>query len=157
MIAETKNQLSQLVEINRALSHDLDQSNRKGALLAREREDLLVENERLRAEIRRAALERAGDRARTDERSFEHRSYVRELEEMRRELDSLLQDAEAARARAHQAEERQRALLAQVHKVERERDALNAQLEESLGFVDEIKSRLLELPEPRAERRSLLD
>lgn len=100
MIENIKERLSQLVEINRALAHDLDVSRRVAARLGRERDEML------------------------------------------RERNAVLRDAEAARSRALRAEDLAAALTGRLEEAERERDEFISKLEESTEAMDEIRSRL---------------
>ena len=111
MITETKRQVSQMVEINRALTQDLDISHRNAAEFARER-DALVEN----------------------------------IEKMRHELDILLRDSDASRTRAHRAENQLSILAVQLQETEEERDDIKLQFDESASAMEEIRSRLVNLP-----------
>lgn len=66
--------------------------------------------------------------------------------ELSRERDTALRDAQAARTRANRAEERLAETLSRLHQVERERDEVIDQLTESHSAMDEIRSRLTDLP-----------
>jgi len=144
MIEEAKRRVTQLLEINRALTHDLDIGHRNAAQLARERDQLSAEVEELRAENQR--LQNPG--AQPDcEIDAEALACALEEEQQRgeimgREMDVLLQDCEAARNRAYQAEESARALAAHLRDLEQERDNARMQLDESTMAMQAIRHRL---------------
>ncbi len=52
MVSDTNRKLTQLVEINRALAHDLDLSRRLSSELSRDRDELLLQVEELENEVR---------------------------------------------------------------------------------------------------------
>ena len=148
MIAEFKMQVSQLIEINQALAHDLDVCHRKAAELARAKEALQDDNEALQIEVKRlAAQERDEGAARVEEQlRGEVKDRQRELARLRHDLEVQRRDAEVARMRATHAEEQFRLQRVKLDQLEQERDALKDQLDESVAAMDEIRSHLIALP-----------
>ncbi len=149
MISETKKRLTHLVEINRALSSDLDMSRRMITKLGRERDTLRGRVDTLEVEVANVTF---GDT--TEESPYDMEKMREELLEERYKLDAIcrerdiaLRDAETARARANLSEQRFRTLSNQVGEIEQERDDVVYQLEESNAAIDEIRCRLLSLPE----------
>lgn len=146
MIEEAKRRVTQLLEINRALTHDLDISHRNAAKLARERDALADEVDSLRSQIDLADQPRsAAPAGQPDTEALMALAEEQHInEQLRAEIDVLLRDCEAARSRAYQAEERARVLAARLHQVEEERDAAEYQLGESTQAMESIRHRLYE-------------
>lgn len=146
MITEAKRHVSQLLEINRALTHDLDISHRNAAKLARERDALADEVDSLRSQIDTTDESGGGawTRQPTDDLALELDEERNANEQLRAEIDVLLRDCEAARTRAYQAEERARDLTLLLRQVEEERDAARDQLGESTQAMESIRHRLYE-------------
>ena len=139
MIAETHRRIAQLVEMNRALVHDLDLSRKATAQLARERDALRQQVETYRVQIaRREAVDR-------DENEVLGRRLMeteRELSEIRDQLEILQREQAAA---GDQAEEDLALALRTLEQLKRERDDLKQQLDESLASLEQIHFSLLDL------------
>lgn len=154
MIAETQKNISQLVEINRALAHDLDVSRRVIAELGRDRE---TQCQHAVGPTVGTGIEVPGKL--TEELRRENARLKRELAEeqrlsqtIRREMEVVLGDAEMAWERARYSEEQNGTLLAHFQRLEQERDDAVLQLEESTAAMDEIRHRLFTLPEEVSPR-----
>jgi chromosome segregation ATPase len=141
MITEIKERLKQLAEVNSALAQDLDVSRRVAAKLGRERDSL-------REQVKQLTRQQTPDPG-ADRLQRELALQRRQLKEFSREQDTALRDAQAARTRANLADERLTELWARLHQVEQERDEAMSQLSESTSAMDEIRSRLLNLPDAR--------
>jgi chromosome segregation ATPase len=115
MTGEIKTKISQLLEMNRALAHDLDVSHRCVAELSCERDVLRERVIRLESEI--GQLEHRGAR-----------------------------EGSLRESRADLAEERLREMILRFRDVEEERDDIRLQLDEMTLAMDEIRSRLTNLP-----------
>jgi chromosome segregation ATPase len=153
MIAETKRRVSQLQEIIRALTQDLDISRRNAAEFASERDVLQEHVERLQNEIKTQTSLGEIEDLRLEKEKLRRQlvNKQREIDEMRRELDVLLCDSEASRARTNHAEKQLSILHFRFRDVEEERDEIKLQFDESAVALEEIRNRLLNLPNPNEE------
>lgn len=145
MIAETKRRVVQLVEINRALTYDLDLSHRKTARLARERDALRREVEQLRCE---AQISPAAPAAEDPALREDLQQAIRCVEQLRFELQDAEQARAAASARAERAEHELHVALAELSRSEEDREVLRLQLDESVGTLEEIRVHLIDLGGP---------
>ena len=118
-VAEMKSHVTQLIETNRALAHDLDTSRRIVAERDRERHTAGGELAKMREQL--ASEQRAAQR-------------------MRRERKVLLHDAAAGKAQANRVQDQFRKLALRLRDLERERDALRGELDETSAAMDEILS-----------------
>lgn len=144
---ETKKRLSQLVEINRALAHDLDVSRRIVAELGNERDALKDRVERLESEVEVAGsgLEHQGQLS--AKKILGELKEVRGImKEVREERDCALRGVEAATARANKAEDKLKAMASRMNELEKERDIYMLKVDEMAEAMIEIRYRLSELP-----------
>jgi len=134
MTGEIKLQIEQLVEMNRALAHDLDLSHKIVAKLSNERDSLRAHVERL-------------------ESGMHGRGAVRQRQEsagMQRQRNQAMRRAEEADRRASRVEQRLRELALRFGEVEEERDGFRLQLDEMNDAMEEIRLRLSQLPASEA-------
>jgi chromosome segregation ATPase len=146
MIAEAKQRIAQLVEVNRALTCDLDISHRNEAEAARQRDRLLDQVAALKVEVEQLKTNRPVDQASGDLDSLRG-ELAREQDrsaELQRELDVVLLDSQAVRARAYRAEESLRLVDSRLEQLEEERNLAVAQLGDSTAAMEDIRCRLYE-------------
>lgn len=157
MIAETKNRLAQVVEINRALSQDLDVSRRQVAEISRDRDALRQKVETLEGQIQDAAFAPEPRSTRNEIESIreELTEAWRQTNMMMEEQTELMERAEHAQNRADQAEQQLHSMLVHLQRVEQERNQLSVSLEESQAAMMEIHTRLVQLPPNQIDFRSL--
>lgn len=142
IVAETNKGLMQLVEINRALAHDLDLSRRMVAELSREKEDLLNENEILRIEQQQFQMTENVWPRKEERGAVGSGDGDRLQEELRKKLHLAERDTVAERARADMAEQQLRLLESEFESLVRERNSIRARLDESNLAMEEIRYRL---------------
>lgn len=147
MTDDIRKRLSQLVEINRALAHDLDMSRRIIAELGNERDSLIARIESLEVEIADAAHRETEDKSRSDsvDLQCELIEERQKLREMNRQWTHTLKETEAAAQRANLAEERLYSLTTLLRETEEERDSYKVQIDEMTEAMDEIKYNLANL------------
>lgn len=133
-ICDLKKRLTQLIEVNHALSHDLDMSRRSVAELGRER-DLLKK--------RVVEME---DSSQAQIYSIQTKMTKEQNKSMffEREREELKRDIAEARERMVAAEQQVYRLARKVKESEQEKDALKSQLDESMEAMDEIRHWLVE-------------
>jgi chromosome segregation ATPase len=149
MITETKKRLTHLVEINRALSSDLDISRRMITNLSRERDALRSRVDTLENEIESVTFAGTPKVSQCDVEGVREELLQEQykVNAICKERDIALRDAETAKARCNLTEQRFRSLIGQLDEVKLERDEVMVQLEESNAAFDEIRYRLVNLPE----------
>lgn len=145
MINETTKNIEQLIEINRALAHDLDVSRRFIAEISRERDALRNEIDTLMEKWEQAAVNAAP--AEMDMMKRDLANQQRQITHMVEQRQGLIRETKAAMERKKQAEERLRLLLHKFHEMKDERDAYAIQLEESTAAMSEIKNQLTQMPQ----------
>lgn len=118
-VAEMKSHVTQLIETNRALAHDLDTSRRIAAERDRERHEVGGQLVSMREQL--ADEQRAAKR-------------------WRRERKVLLHDAAAGKAQANRVQDRFRTLALRLRNLEQERNELKGELDETSAAMDEILS-----------------
>ncbi|MBW2277117.1 MAG: hypothetical protein JRF63_06470 [Deltaproteobacteria bacterium] len=146
MTNEIKMQIDQLVEMNRALAHDLDLSHRIVAELSGERDSLREHVERLESGIKsRGEALRRSETLGAGRMTNELGRWRREAEELDRRRNAAVRQAEEADLRTHGVEQRLRELTLRFGSVEEERDDFRLQLGEMTEAMDEIRLRLGDL------------
>lgn len=141
-VAEMKRQVAQLIESNRILVQDLNESRRDAARLGRQRDTLQDAVDRLRSALRAAGEHAAGPHVELEAMRRRLAQELRDGEQMRREHALLLRDAAATRMQGGASEQTLRTLSAQLQTVTRERDMANEQLDEATAALDDVRVHL---------------